>query len=415
MIRLSKVVGQGYKEFWNTKKRYRIVKGSRGSKKSCTTALWYIFNMMNIPDTNVLVLRRYYYTHKDSTYTQLKWAIDRLQVAHLWDCKLSPLTITYKPTGQKILFRGLDDPQSITSITVDTGYLCWAWFEEFYQVNNEDDFDKIDMSIRGKTPPHVFKQITGTFNPWNEGHWIKGRFFDDPDENTYSATTNYLVNEFLGDDDIQLFEDMKKNRPRRYQVEGLGNWGVSEGLVFENWEVQDFDVNEIKKIPKIKSCFGLDFGYTVDPTAFQACLADMENMKLYIFDEHYERGMTNKDISEMIKYKGFAKERIIADSAEPKSIEEIKREGIYRIQAAAKGKDSILNGIQFQQQFDIIIHPKCTNTILEFNNYAWAKDREGKTLNKPIDEFNHCHDSRRYACESLKSGSWQDWLSYHSK
>ena len=150
--------------------------------------------------------------------------------------------------------------------------------------------------------------------------------------------------------------------------------------------------------------------HNCDPTSLSCALADMEKMHLYIFDEHYAQGMTNKDIADMIKYKGYQKERIIADSAEPKSIEEIKREGIYRIQAAQKGKDSILNGIQFLQQFKIFVHPKCRNAFIEFNNYAWDKNKEGKTLNKPKDEFNHFLDSLRYGCEGLKSGTWQDWL-----
>lgn len=169
-INLPSKIGRGYKEFWNCKKRYRAVKGSRGSKKSTTTAQWIIYNMMKYPLANTLVVRRVFNTHKDSTWTQLKWAANNLGVSHLWHFSKSPLEATYKPTGQKILFRGLDDPMSITSITVEKGYLCWCWFEEAFQVMNEDDFNKIDMSIRGELPPGYFKQITLTFNPWSEKH-----------------------------------------------------------------------------------------------------------------------------------------------------------------------------------------------------------------------------------------------------
>ena len=130
-IRLQEVVGKGYADFWRFKGRYRIVKGSRGSKKSTTTALWYIVHMMKHPEANTLVVRKNYNTHKDSTYAQLKWAIWRLGVETEWKCTVSPLEITYIPTGQKILFRGLDDPLSVTSITVEKGVLCWVWFEEF--------------------------------------------------------------------------------------------------------------------------------------------------------------------------------------------------------------------------------------------------------------------------------------------
>ncbi len=176
LIKLSKVIGKGYKDFWNCTKRYRVCKGGRGSKKSTTTALNIIYRMMKYPKTNTLVIRKTFASHKDSTYAQLKWAITQLHVNHLWEYTKSPLEITYKPTGQKILFRGLDDPLKITSITVEVGYLCWCWFEEAYEITNEEDFNKIDMSIRGELPKGLFKQITITFNPWNERHWLKKDF-----------------------------------------------------------------------------------------------------------------------------------------------------------------------------------------------------------------------------------------------
>lgn len=404
-INIAKKIGKGYKTFWNYKGRYRVVKGSRGSKKSTTTAQWIIYNMMKYPLANTLVVRRVFNTHKDSTWTQLKWATNNLGVSHLWNFSKSPLEATYIPTGQKILFRGLDDPMSITSITVEHGYLCWAWFEEAFQVMNEDDFNKVDMSIRGELPPEYFKQITLTFNPWSEKHWLKKRFFDAEDEDILALTTTYKVNEFLGDDDRAIFEKMKKNNPRRYKIEGLGDWGIAEGLVYENWEELDFNYKEISKRKRVVSAFGLDFGYTNDPTAFIALLVDDINKEIYIFDEHYQKAMTNSMIAEMIKYKGYSKEVIIADSAEPKSIDEIKRLGISRIKAAQKGKDSILNGIQYIQGYKIYIHPKCTNTIVEISNYVWDT-KEGVVINKPIDDYNHLMDAKRYAMEKVKKPKW---------
>jgi phage terminase large subunit len=401
-ISLKKAVGKGYRDYWNFKGRYRVVKGGRGSKKSTTTALNIIYRMMDYPLANTLVLRKVFKDHRDSTYKQLKWATRQLGVYHLWEFKVSPMEMTYKPTGQTIYFRGLDDPMSITSITVDEGYLCWAWFEEAYQIMDEDAFDKIDMSIRGELPKGYFKQLTLTFNPWNEKHWLKGRFFDVEHPNTMAFTTTYLVNEFLGEDDIELFEWMKTNNPRRYKIEGLGEWGIAEGAIYDNWQELDFDCREVSKREGVTSAFGLDFGYTNDPTAFVCCLVDKENRELYIYDEHYQRAMLNNEIAEMIKYKGYAKERIYSDSAEPKSIAEIKRDGIMRIKAAKKGKDSILNGIQFLQQFKIYVHPKCVNTTLELGNYVWDADKDGKVLNKPIDDYNHLMDALRYATETVR-------------
>ena len=402
-INLPQIVGKGYATYWNYKGRYRVVKGGRGSKKSTTTALWIIYNMMKYPLANTLIIRRVFNTHKDSTYTQLKWASNVLKVSHLWKFSKSPLEATYIPTGQKILFRGLDDPMSITSITVEHGHLCWCWFEEAFQIMNEDDFNKVDMSIRGELPKGYFKQITLSFNPWSEKHWLKKRFFDVKDEDVLAITTNYTCNEFLGEDDKKLFEKMKINNPRRYNIEGLGNWGIAEGLVYSNFEELDFNVENIKKRPNVKSAFGLDFGYTNDPTAFIASLIDLDNMEIFIFDEHYQKAMSNKDIANMIKYKGYSKERIIGDSSEPKSIDDIKRQGIYRLKGARKGKDSILNGIQYIQDFKIYVHPKCENTLIELSNYVWDT-KEGNVINKPIDDYNHLMDALRYSLEDIRLG-----------
>ena len=400
-INISKAVGKGYKDFIMCKKRYRVVKGSRGSKKSTTTAQDIILKMTMYPLANTLVVRKTFNSHKDSTWTQLKWAAKNLGLEDDWNFSKSPLEATRKSTGQKILFRGLDDPMSITSITVEHGYLCWAWFEEAFQVMNEDDFNKVDMSIRGQLPDGYYKQITITFNPWSEKHWLKKRFFDTKDPNILALTTTYECNEWLGPDDRALFEQMKVNNPRRYNIEGLGNWGIAEGLVYENFIEQEFDYMNISKRAGAKTVFGLDFGYTNDPTAFIAAIVDQENKELYIFDEHYQKAMTNEDIANMIKYKGYSKETITADSAEPKSIDDIRSKGIYRIKAAKKGKDSILNGIQNIQNYKIIIHPKCENFLIEINNYVWS-NKNGIVINKPIDDFNHLMDALRYAMEDTK-------------
>jgi phage terminase large subunit len=400
---LWNIVGSGYADMWDYQGRYLAIKGGRGSKKSKTTAIRWIVKLMEHPAANLLVIRKIFNTHRDSTFADLKWATYQLGIYEDWHFKTSPLEAVYIPTGQKILFRGLDNPLSITSITVEKGYLCWCWFEEAYQVTNEDDFNKVDMSIRGDTGG-LFKQIVLTFNPWNESHWLKKRFFDVEQPNVRHFTTNYLCNEFLDDADRELFEWMKKHNPRRYRIEGMGDWGIAEGAIFDNWEERDFDYQEIAKRKGVQSAFGLDFGYSVDPTGFIALLVDEEQKEIYIYDEHYQRAMLNNEIANMIKYKGYSKEKIIADSSEPKSIAEIKKHGIGRIKAAEKGKDSILNGIQFAHQFKIYVHPKCTNTIVELSNYVWDQDKDGKTINKPVDEYNHLMDAMRYSLEPIRKG-----------
>ena len=400
-VNIAEVIGGGYREFWNSKHRYLVCKGSRGSKKSCTAALKIIYNMMKYNQANTLVIRRVFNTLRDSCWTQLKWAAERLGVSHLWKFTLSPLEATYLPTNQKILFRGLDDPMSVTSITVNKGYLCWVWLEEAYQVEDEDSFNKVDLSIRGELPDNYYKQFIITLNPWNEHHWIKKRFFDNPDDNTLALTTTYKCNEWLGSDDIALFEQMKIRNPRRFRIEGEGEWGISEGLIYENFTEQEFDYREISKRKNARAVFGLDWGYSNDPTAFIAAIVDQDTKEIYIFDEHYQKAMVNSEIASMIKYKGYAKEQIIGDSSEPKSIEELKRAGITRIKGAAKGKDSILNGIQFIQDFKLIVHPKCENTIIELSNYCWDT-KDGIAINKPIDAYNHLMDALRYSMEQIK-------------
>lgn len=404
---LPDIVGRGYKTFWNFRGRYRVVKGSRASKKSKTTALWYIYHMMKYPEANLLVVRKTFRTLKDSCFTDLKWAVHRWGVDHLWNFTLSPLEATYIPTGQKIYFRGLDDPLKVTSIAVDKGCLCWMWLEEAYEIMSESDFDMLDESIRGSTPEGLFKQITITLNPWNEHHWIKKRFFDSYDPDILALTTNYLCNEWLDKSDLAVFERMKTNNPRRYQVAGLGNWGIVEGLIYENWKEEAYSLITRKEAQEgrkgvirdnLKTVCGLDFGYTNDPTAFVIALLDKDNSTLYIYDEFYEKGLSNKAIAERIKELGYRKERITADSAEPKSIDELKTYGL-NVKGAVKGKDSIVHGIQWIQDLEIIIHPRCVNFLTEISNYTWDTDRFGKKLNVPIDDFNHLMDALRYAVE----------------
>jgi len=410
-IYLPDKIGNGYGAFWNFKGRYRVLKGGRGSKKSCTMAFWLITNIMKYPLANAVVIRRYFNTHRDSTYAQLKWAINQLGVGGSWKATMNPLELTYLPTGQKVLFRGFDDPQSITSITVEIGFLCWVWIEEAFQISNEEEFNKLDLSIRGKVPEGYFKQITFTFNPWSENIWLKKRFFDEYDKgnttNLLCLTTNYMCNEFLDAADLAVFEEMKKKNSRRYQIEGLGGWGVAEGLVFTNWQELDFNIQELRNStdrhskPIYQEVYGLDWGFTNDPTGFIACMVNEKEKQIFIFDEFYEYKLTNIMIAERIKEHQHHKNLIVADSSEPKSIEEVRTFGIQRIRPAKKGPDSVRAGILKLQDYKIFVHPACVNVLVELNNYIWDKDKDGRVLNVPIEDYNHLMDAFRYACEKI--------------
>ena len=420
-VNLPDLVGKGYATFWHFKGRTRAVKGSRRSKKSKTMALWVIYNMMKYPDANTLVVRKTYRTLKDSCFTELKWAAKRLEVSHLWDFKESPLEAKYIPTGQKIYFRGLDDSLKITSVTVEVGVLCWMWVEEAYEIMSEDDFDTLAESMLGDCPEGLWKQTTLTFNPWSDKTWIKKRFFDEPDPETLTITTNYMCNEWLSPADRKVFEEMKRKNPKRYRVAGLGDWGVVDGLVYENWKEEHFtliskkeynELNEDKRPQNpvfsdgLDSAFGLDFGYTNDPTALFCGFLSLSEKKLYVWDEMYQKGLSNKAIHSEVCRMGYSKERITGDSAEPKSIDELKGLGL-RITGAKKGKDSVNNGIQWIQDLEIIVHPRCVNFLTEISTYQWKKDKFDKKLNEPEDDNNHLMDAMRYALEKyIQKNTW---------
>ena len=403
-VHLPSLVGKGYAKFWHFRGRYRVVKGSRRSKKSKTMALWSVYNIMKYPESNLLVVRKTYRTLKDSCFTELKWAIRRLKVEHLWHIKESPLEMTYIPTGQKIYFRGLDDPLKITSIAVEVGVLCWMWIEEAYEITKEDDFDTLAESMLGDCPAHLWKQITLTFNPWSERTWIKRRFFDVPDPDVLAMTTNYMCNEWLSEADRKEFERMREKNPRRYRVAGLGDWGVIDGLVYERWKEQSFTLSQLPA--DNKPAFGLDFGYTNDPSALFCGFISLSERRLYVWDEMYKTGMSNKAIYQEITRMGYGKEKITADCAEPKSIDELKGLGL-RVSGAKKGKDSVNNGIQWIQDLEIIVHPRCVNFLTEISAYQWKTDKFNKKLNEPEDDNNHLMDAMRYALEQfIQKNKW---------
>ena len=424
VVSVPDLVGQAYGDFWNFTGRYRVCKGSRNSKKSVTTSLNFILRLMHTPKANLLVVRRVEKTLRQSSFNQLLQAIYRLGVEDFWSWTVSPMEMTYKPTGQKIFFRGFDNPMGLTSITVQQGYLTWVWIEEAYEIQSEADFDMLDESIRGYSE-NIPKQITITFNPWNEHHWLNKRFFQgnpvvrrqydkngeemartrmSEDGQVMAKTTNYKCNEWTDKNDIMLFNRMKEQNPRRYNVAGLGNWGISEGLVYENWREEEFDYKDILSRDGAKHMVGLDFGYTNDPTAFVFLIVDNDMNEIYVVDEFYKKRMSNIDIARDITKKGFANEVIIADNNEPKSVDELRGLGIHRMRRARKGKDSVLNGIQYIQNYEIIVHPRCNNFIMELGNYQWDVDNTGRTINKPVDDNNHLMDAMRYAMEDLIRG-----------
>lgn len=278
-------------------------------------------------------------------------------------------------------------------------------WEEAYEITKEEDFNKLDMSIRGEMPEGLWKQITLTFNPWSAQSWLKSRFFDRDDDMVFKLTTTFRCNEWLDDADFEMYRKMERDNPRRFNIEGNGEWGISEGLIYEKVELTDFDPEEIRKTAGVKSAFGLDFGFT-DPTAFVCMLVDNKAAKIYVFDEFYKTGCTNKEIAKKIMAMGYGSQIIICDSAEPKSIAELRAEGI-KAEPSSKGADSVLHGIQMLQNYTFVIHPRCCNFYREISNYCWARDKFGKPLDRPEHEFSHGMDAARYGAAKVLSTWYQ--------
>ncbi len=297
-INLPEVIGRGYGAFWHNKNRYRVLKGGRGSKKSVTTALWFIYNIMKHPKANAVVVRKTFNTHKDSTFAQLKWAAKRLGVYNKWRFTLSPLECVYVATGQKILFRGFDDPLKLTSMTVDVGVLCWAWIEEAYEIDSSDDFDTFDEAIRGEMPDGLWKQVTLTYNPWINSHWTKDRYWDKKYPDTFRLTTTYKCNEWLDDQDRKKIIDLEFSNPDRYKVVGLGEYGIPGGTYFDEFRTDIHVIEPFVIPPEWKRYTTKDYG--LDMLANYWIAVDSHG-KAYVYKELYKSNFIISDAAKEIK------------------------------------------------------------------------------------------------------------------
>lgn len=297
-INLPDIIGKGYASFWHNKSRYRVLKGGRGSKKSVTTAIWFIYNIIKYPKANAVVVRKTFNTHKDSTFAQLKWAAKRLGVYDKWRFTLNPLECIYVPTGQKILFRGFDDPLKLTSMTVDVGVLCWAWIEEAFEIDSADDFDTFDEAIRGEMPDGLWKQVTLTYNPWVNSHWTKDRYWDNEYPDTFRLTTTFKCNEFLDEQDRKKIEDLEFTNPDRYKVVGLGEYGIPGGQYFDEFRTDIHVINPFIIPSDWRRYISIDYG--LDMLAAYWIAVDA-HQKAYIYKELYQSGLIISDAAKAIK------------------------------------------------------------------------------------------------------------------
>lgn len=388
---------EAYLPYLENKERITVFYGGAGSGKSVFAVQKMIIKLMKNPGRTCLVCRKVSASIRDSIFAEYKTQLARFGILEYCEVITTTMQI-HLPNGSSFIFKGIDDPEKIKSIHgIDDIMLEEA--TEF----TKDDFTQLNLRLRSKKPN---LQIILMFNPVSKQNWVYKTFFAQaPPDNTIVIKTTWLDNKFLPKAYIEALEDMKRTNPTYYQIYALGEFASLGKLVYTNWKIQERKPNALVK-RGYKYLFGLDFGYTNDPTAFIVALVNPETKKMYLHREHYERGMLNSDIADMVIKMGYKNERITADSSEPKSIKELKKLGLQKIRGARKGKDSILNGIQYIQQYDIEVSPRCTNLIAELENYTWQKDKEsGEYINKPIDDFNHLMDALRYALEELTRGA----------
>lgn len=375
--------------------RILVFYGGAGSGKSFFVAQRLVYKALR-SRRKILVLRKVNRTTKASTFQLLLDTLDQFGIRDKCSINRTDFTITL-PNGSMFLCMGLDDPEKIKSITGLTD----AWLEEATEFSL-DDFSQVNLRIRD--PKAEDQEVILSFNPVSKANWCYLQFFADNDELTeFRKTvkivhTNYLDNPFLPQEYVQALLLMKATNEVYYKIYALGEFGSLDKLVYNNWQKMDFDPTKIKG----QLLCGLDFGYTNDPTMFMASILVEEERRIYVFKEWGGTGFLNDQIADQIKEMGFAKSLIMADSAEQKSIDEIKRKGIARIKPCVKGQGSVLQGIQKLQQYEIIVHPSCRNTIEELQNYSWKRDRQtNEYINEPIDAFNHSLDSLRYSLQCM--------------
>ena len=376
-------------------KRYEVYYGGAGSGKSYFVATKLIYKAL-VDKRKILVLRKVGRTTKNSTFQLLLDVLDLFKIKKMCKINKTDFSITL-PNGSVFLCMGLDDPEKIKSIAGLTD----AWLEEATEFAM-DDFSQIDLRIRH--PSAQGQQVILSLNPVSKANWVYLQFFNENPEleefrkSVKIIKSNYMDNPHLPQKYIDSLLMLKATNPVYYQIYALGEFGSLDKLVYSNWQSFEFNEEEIKG----QLICGLDFGYTADPTAFVAAKVVPEEKRIYVFKEWGGPGYLNNEIAEQIKAMGFAKSVIKADSAEQKSIDEIKQAGVYRISPCVKGQGSILQGIQKLQQYELIIHPNCKNIIEELQNYSWKKDKQtNEYINEPVDKFNHYLDALRYALQCL--------------
>lgn len=399
-IKLSTLIAQPFKRLHQAVKHHDYthywLRGGRGSTKSSFISLEIILLIMQHPDVNGVAFRKVGNTTRNSVFEQLLWAIQHLGVAGYWKSTLSPLELTYIPTGQKILFRGLDEENKGKSIKIARGYFGIVWFEELAEFNGPSEISTTLQSLlRGGPEYWVFYSYNP---PKSKDSWVNQEAtLDVPDRIVHTSSYLEVPRAWLGEQFFLEAEKLKQKNETLYKHVYLGEVTGTGGAVFENVEDLPMSGEQLQQFDH--RYFGLDFGFAVDPLAFVAMHYDAKHEDLYIFDEIYQQKLTNRNAADMINKK-YPSVRILGDSAEPKSIYEMREYGT-NVNGAKKGPDSVRFGINWlQSRAHIYIdRHRCPNTYREFSSYEYDRNRDGQFINAFPDKNNHAIDAVRYGMQ----------------
>lgn len=397
-VRLSNVVAPHFYALHRDIKRhghtYYWLEGGRGSTKSSEISLEIPQLIIKNPDCHAVVLRKVGNTIKTSVYPQMQWGIDALGLTSKFRFKTSPHEITYRKTGQKILFFGVDDPQKIKSIKLPFGYVGVVWFEELDQFSGMEEIRNLNQSLLRGGPKYW--EFCSFNPPKSQNNWVnEEKLFEDPDRLVHHSTYLGVPREWLGERFFDDAEKLKEKNERAYEHEYLGKVTGTGGAVFENVVDMEMTDEQIKDFAYIYD--GLDFGFSIDPLAYVKMAYDRKRETLYIFDEIYQQGLRNSQAAELIIPKLDGR-RIAADAAEPKSIADFKSYGV-RMYGAKKGRDSVEFGIKWLQDLAHIYIDKrrAPNAYREFITYEYQRNKQGQFVSAYPDENNHAIDATRYA------------------
>ena len=371
--------------------------GGRGSLKSSTVSVLVPLLLINNPGTHALVLRKVANTIRDSVYAQYIWAIGELAMAAYWEAKVSPMELIYKPTGQKIMFRGADDPMKIKSIKVPFGYIAVTHFEEKDQFAGRAEIRTILQStMRGGSKYWNFESYNP---PISRDNWAnKDSLEERTDRLCHKSTYLQAPPEWLGQQFIDEAEHLKETDERAYQHEYLGIPVGTGGNVFENLELREITDKEIGSFDQIYQ--GVDWGWYPDPFAFIRLHYDRARETIYFIDEIYKNKLTNEESGGIIKGRGYGDAYITCDSAEPKSTADYRALGLPA-KGAIKGPGSVDYGMKWLQRRKIVIDRRTPNAYKEFVNYEYERNKDGDIISGYPDANNHLIDATRYALERI--------------